>query len=66
MTQLQLVIIIIIIIIIITEPNGKVTSTPLSACFGSETAERDFDEVGGTAGGRENYIRDFRFSHGRC
>ena len=37
-----------------TEPNGKVTSAPLSACLGSESAERDFDEVGGTAGGREN------------
>jgi hypothetical protein len=37
-----------------TEPNGKVTSAPLSACLGSETAERDFDEVGRTVGGREN------------
>ena len=49
-----------------TEPNGKVTSAPLSACLGSETGERDFDEVSGTTGGRENYIRDFRFSHRRC
>jgi len=37
-----------------TEPIRKVTSAPLSACLGSETAERDFDEAGGTAGGREN------------